>query len=60
MAITCNGIAGQSVERLVALSDGIFAFATTLLVVDPCTPASEAIHSEHELWAGRRWRSGRS
>jgi hypothetical protein len=27
-----NRIAGQSVERLAALSDGIFAFAMTLLV----------------------------
>jgi uncharacterized membrane protein len=50
MAITYNRIAGQSVERLAALSDGIFAFAMTLLVLDLHTPASEAIHSEHELW----------
>src|SRR5579859_2485150 len=29
-----NRIAGQSVERLTALSDGIFAVAMTLLVLD--------------------------
>jgi uncharacterized membrane protein len=50
MAITYNRIAGQSVERLAALSDGIFAFAMTLLALDLRTPASQAIHSEHELW----------
>jgi len=29
-----NQIAGQSVERLAAISDGIFAVAMTLLVLD--------------------------
>ena len=36
--------------RLAALSDGIFAVAMTLLVLDLRAPAAEAIHSEHELW----------
>ena len=45
-----NRIAGQSVERLAALSDGIFAVAMTLLVLDIHAPAAEAAHSEHELW----------
>jgi uncharacterized membrane protein len=31
---TYNDIAGQSLERLAALSDGIFAVAMTLLVLD--------------------------
>jgi uncharacterized membrane protein len=50
MAITYNRIAGHSVERLAALSDGVFAVAMTLLVLDLRAPASEAIHSEEGLW----------
>jgi uncharacterized membrane protein len=45
-----NRVAGQSVERLAALSDGIFAVSMTLLVLDLRVPASEAIHNEHDLW----------
>jgi uncharacterized membrane protein len=45
-----NRVAGQSIERLAALSDGIFAVAMTLLVLDLRVPAREAIHSEHDLW----------
>lgn len=44
-----NRVAGQSVDRIAALSDGIFAVAMTLLVLDLRVPASEAIHSEHDL-----------
>ncbi len=49
MTSSYNRIAGQSVERLAALSDGIFAVAMTLLVLDLRTPAAEAIHSERDL-----------
>jgi uncharacterized membrane protein len=52
MATSYNRIAGQSVERLAALSDGIFAFAMTLLVLDLRVPAMEVVHSEHDLWRG--------
>ncbi len=45
-----NQLAGQSVARLEALSDGIFAFAMTLLVLQLRVPASDAVHSEHDLW----------
>jgi uncharacterized membrane protein len=45
-----NRVAGHSIERLAALSDGIFAVAMTLLVLDLRVPARDAIHSEHELW----------
>jgi uncharacterized membrane protein len=44
-----NRVAGQSVERLAALSDGIFAVSMTLLVLDLRVPAAEAVHSEHDL-----------
>ncbi len=44
-----NRIAGQNVERLAALSDGIFAVAMTLLVLDLRVPAREVIHDGHEL-----------
>lgn len=44
-----NRIAGQSAERLAALSDGVFAVALTLLALDLRAPAAEAIHSEHDL-----------
>jgi uncharacterized membrane protein len=50
MRSLCNRVAGQSVERLAALSDGIFAVSMTLRVLDLRVPASEAIHSERDLW----------
>ncbi len=45
-----NQVAGQSVERIAALSDGVFAVAMTLLVLDLKAPAAEAIHGEGDLW----------
>jgi uncharacterized membrane protein len=44
-----NRIAGRSRERLAALSDGVFAFAMTVLVLDLRPPAIALIHSEGEL-----------
>jgi len=49
MTASYNQIAGQSAERLAALSDGVFAVAMTLLALDLRAPAVEAIHSEHDL-----------
>jgi len=51
MTPSYNRIAGESVERLAALSDGIFAVAMTLLVLDLHAPAKEAVQSEERLWA---------
>jgi len=45
-----NRVAGKSVDRLAALSDGIFAVSMTLLVLDLRVPAHDAIHSERDLW----------
>jgi len=47
-----NRFTGQSLERLTALSDGLFAVAMTLLVLDVRVPASQAgvVLSDHGLW----------
>jgi uncharacterized membrane protein len=50
MTTSYNAIAGQNVERLAALSDGIFAVAMTLLVLDLRLPATEVVHGEQDLW----------
>jgi len=52
MMSSYNRVAGQNVERLGALSDGIFGVAMTLLVLDLRLPAASAVHDEHGLWVG--------
>jgi uncharacterized membrane protein len=50
MGSSYNRVAGQSVERLGALADGVFAVAMTLLALDIHVPLPGSIHSEAALW----------
>ncbi len=46
-----NRIQGRNLNRLAALSDGIFAVAMTLLVFDLHLPTVAQVHGERELMA---------
>ncbi len=50
MSTSYNRVAGQSVERLAALSDGIFGVAMTLLLLELHVPERKSVASEHDLW----------
>ena len=50
MTTPYNRIAGQSAERLAALSDGIFAVAMTILVLDLRLPTNQVVRNEPDLW----------
>src|SRR5271154_198872 len=49
MDVHYNRIAAGDVGRIAALSDGIFAFAATVLVLEVHTPDSADVHSEAQL-----------
>ena len=49
MKFSYNQIAGQNAERLAALSDGIFAVAMTLLLLELRVLARDLVHSEADL-----------
>ena len=56
MEMHYNRIAGGDVGRIEALSDGIFAFAATVLVLDFRTPEAADVHTEAQL-LGALWAS---
>jgi uncharacterized membrane protein len=45
-----NQLAGRKVQRIEAISDGVFAIALTLLVLDIKVPVSDAIKTERDLF----------
>jgi uncharacterized membrane protein len=51
MPISYHRFAGSSLGRLAALSDGVFAVAMTLLVLDLKVPSAPS-RAEHPIWSG--------
>jgi uncharacterized membrane protein len=51
MPISYHRFAGTSLDRLAALSDGVFAVAMTLLVLD-LKPPSVPPRTQHPVWSG--------
>jgi uncharacterized membrane protein len=50
MATPVGRITGRTLERIAALSDGLFAVAMALLVLVLAVPAAVAVRSETALW----------
>jgi uncharacterized membrane protein len=51
MIVKYNLFAGQNLDRLSALSDGLFPFAMTLLVLNLHVPVSSVVQGESNLRA---------
>jgi len=61
MPVSYRQIAGVSLDRLAALSDGIFAVAMTLLVLGLSVRVNVMVHPARPLWSGTCCgRSGRT
>lgn len=50
MALSYNQLAARRLDRISALSDGLFAIAMTLIVLEIRLPDAAGIHSEQDLW----------
>jgi TMEM175 potassium channel family protein len=52
MSFTYNRMAGRRLDRIAALSDGVFAIAMTLIVLEIRVPDPGLIVTEQDLWTG--------
>lgn len=50
MSLSYNQVAGRRIDRIAALSDGVFAIAMTLIVLEIHVPDPGPIRSEQDLW----------
>src|SRR5919204_1756238 len=50
MTLSYNQVAGRRLDRIAALSDGVFAIAMTLIVLEIRVPEPPPIHTESDLW----------
>jgi uncharacterized membrane protein len=52
VSVSYNQVAGRRIDRIAALSDGVFAIAMTLIVLEIHVPDPGSIQSEQDLWKG--------